>query len=455
MGSDPAAEHAPDPDEAPCHAVDVPAFRLGRTPVTNAQYGAFVRVTGHRPSAAWPNGVVPRGRELHPVTYVSWSEADAFSRWAGGFLPSEAQWERAARAGDRRTWPWGDDAPSQARAVLGETDTRPVGGRLAGAGPFGHLDLAGNVWEWTASLMWSYPYDAGDGREGSRGGARVVRGGAFVHGAGEARCSYRHGMLPGAMDHYVGFRVAAPPDVSADVIDLVDVPAGVVWLGNDARPSRGAAPPDEAPRHDCDVDAVELAATPVTNEQYAAFLRTTGRAAPIHWGDGTIPEGLERHPVTHVDWHSASEFCAWVGGRLPTEAEWEKGARGGDLRLYPWGDEAPDPRRANAGAGLKHGGTTTVGSAPDGASPYGLLDMAGNVWEWVSTAYRPYPYDAGDGREDPASDESRVLRGGSFASLTAGHVRCARRSASRPGRRSAHIGFRVARPVESGPREDP
>ena len=448
MGSDPALEHAPDADEAPAHEVELAAFRLGRTPVTNRQYDAYVRANGYPAPSAWPGGTVPPGRELHPVTYVSWDEAAAFCRWAGGFLPTEAQWERAARGDDRRTWPWGDDPPRPAHAALELTDTRPVGGRAAGAGPFGHLDLAGNVWEWTASERRAYPYDPGDGREAESRSPRVVRGGAFTHGPGEARCSFRHGMLPGTIDHYVGFRLAAAPGVEVDGIELLDVPAGVVRLGSDAPASRGPAPEDEVPRHACEIGAVELTTAPVTNEQYAAFVAATGRPAPIHWVDCTLPAGLEQHPVTHVDWHDAAAFCAWAGGRLPTEAEWEHAARGNDDRLYPWGDEAPDERRAHAGQGLKHGATAAVGCAPGGSSPYGLLDMAGNVWEWVSSGYRRYPYDAADGREDPQSDESRVLRSGSFASLTAGHLRCARRSASRPGRRSAHIGFRVARDAD-------
>jgi formylglycine-generating enzyme required for sulfatase activity len=350
MGSDPALEHAPDADEAPAHEVEVGAFRLGRTPVTNAQFGAFVRSTGHPSPAGWPGGTVPPGRELDPVTYVSWAEADAFCRWAGGSLPTEAEWERAARGDDRRTWPWGDDPPRRAHAVLVLTDTRPVGGRSAGAGPFGHLDLAGNAWEWTASLYRPYPYDAADGREGDGRGPRVLRGGAFTHGPGEARSSYRHGMLPGTIDHYVGFRLATAPGVSVDGVDLLDVPAGRVWMGNDARPSRGPAPPDEVPRHDCQVAAVELTATPVTNEAYAAFVAATGHRAPIHWESAVAPAGLERHPVTHVDWHDARAFGDWAGGRLPTEAEWEKGARGEDGRPYPWGDDAPDARRANSAA---------------------------------------------------------------------------------------------------------
>ena len=387
------------------------------------------------------------GRDAHPVTYVSWADAAAFCRWAGGRLPSEAEWERAARADDGRTWPWGDVPPSAERAVFAAADTAPVGSCPGGASPFAVLDLAGNVWEWTASVLRPYPYAADDGREeAGSDGPRVVRGGSFIHGAGEIRCSWRHGMLPGVVDHYVGFRLAADPDRSlAYDGGMIDVPAGEVLLGNDPRPSAGPAVLDEAPQHEVPVAAVALSATPVTNAQFAAFVDATGHSPPPHWPGDSLPEQLSDHPVTHVDWHDASAFCRWLGGRLPTEAEWEKAARGTDARLYPWGPDEPQAERVPpSAAGPKQGGTTAVGAHADGASPYGLLDMAGNVWEWVSTVYAPYPYDAHDGREDQASGLPRVLRGGSFSSPTSRNLRCAARSRSAPGRRSPHIGFRVA-----------
>jgi formylglycine-generating enzyme required for sulfatase activity len=450
MGSDPAAEHAPDPDEAPAHRVLVPAFRLGRVPVTNAEYLVFVSAAGHPAPSHWPGRAIPRGREAHPVTYVSWEDALAFGRWAGGRLPSEAEWERAARGDDGRAWPWGDGPPSPELAVFGGTDTAPVGTCPAGASPFGALDLAGNVWEWTASMLRQYPYAAGDGREDTGSAEpRVVRGGSYIHGAGEIRCSYRHGLLPGVVDHYVGFRLATDPGVSlAHDASMVDVPGGEVLLGNDPRPSGGPAAPDETPQHEASVAAVSLSATPVTNAQYRAFVDATKHPRPPHWPNGAMPQELAEHPVTHVDWHDANAFCRWAGARLPTEAEWEKAARGTDARLYPWGAAEPRPddlSRASFGGGAKYGRTTEVGAHPDGASPYGLLDMAGNVWEWVSSVYAPYPYDPADGREDLEAGLPRALRGGSFASPTSRNLRCAARSRSAPGRRSPHIGFRVAR----------
>jgi formylglycine-generating enzyme required for sulfatase activity len=236
---------------------------------------------------------------------------------------------------------------------------------------------------------------------------------------------------------------------------MVDVPAGEVLLGNDLRASRGPAAPDEVPRHEIFIPAVSLSTTAVTNGQYREFVRATGHTAPPHWPDAAMPVALERHPVTYVDWLDATAFCRWAGARLPTEAEWEKAARGTDGRLFPWGDEEPAPPHllarcdgvalASYGCGSKHGGASPVGAHPDGASPYGLHDMAGNVWEWVSSVHAPYPYDARDGREDPRSGLPRVLRGGSYASPSSLSVRCAARSRSYPGRRSPHLGFRVAR----------
>ena len=449
MGSEPAGEHAPDPDEAPAHRVHCPRFRIGRTPVTTAEYRRVLDATSGSPPSHWPGGRVPAGREPHPVTYVSWADAEAYCRWAGGFLPTEVQWERAARGDDDRLWPWGDESPTPAHAVFATSDTAPVALAPDGASPFGALDLSGNVHEWTASALRPYPYVAGDGREeASSPEPRVVRGGSFIHGAGEIRCSYRHGLLPGVVDHYVGFRLAAAADTDRTLdVDLVDVPAGEVVLGNDPPPPGGPTALDERPRHQVVVGAVSLAATAVTNAQYCEFVRATGHPAPPHWPGGAIPDVLERHPVTHVDWHDATAFARWAGGRLPTEAEWEKAARGVDGRVFPWGDDEPSSASGHAtfGDGPKHGRTSPVGAHARGASPYGLHDMAGNVWEWVSSLHAPYPYDEGDGREDPGSPHTRVLRGGSYASPTWRNLRCAARSRSAPGRRSPHIGLRVAR----------
>ena len=147
--------------------------------------------------------------------------------------------------------------------------------------------------------------------------------------------------------------------------------------------------------------------------------------------------------MTWVDAADAAAFCAWLGVRLPTEAEWEKSARGTDGRSYPWGDEAPDATRATYGRGTMEAGPSPVAESAPGASPFGVLDLAGNVWEWVSSAYAPYPYDAGDGREQAPTAE-RALRGGSYASPPV-HLRCAARSRSFPGRLAPHIGFRIAR----------
>jgi formylglycine-generating enzyme required for sulfatase activity len=363
MGAD---DFPPDDDEIPRRALAVDAFLIARVPVTDD--------------------------DERPLTYVSLHDAEAFCKDAGVRLPTEIEWEAAARGGDDRLWPWGDELPDATRATFAQPigGPSPVGLHPAGAASCGALDMAGNVYEWTSN--------------------GCVRGGSFLSTPDELRCSSRLPMHTAARDPYVGFRpVAVEPRPG---FDWVQVSAGEYPIGRDPWSPRIV-----------DVDAFELSRTPVTNLQYAEFANETAAAAPPHW------PAPEEHPVTFVDSSEAEAFCAWAGGRLPTEAEWEKAARGTDGRTYPWGNEE-DASRAAVGAGLKRGTTSPVGSHAAGQSPYGLLDMAGNVWEWTATEY---------------AGGERVLRGGSYASPGLWWARCAMRSHSRPRRRQSHIGFRVAR----------
>ncbi len=214
----------------------------------------------------------------------------------------------------------------------------------------------------------------------------------------------------------------------------------------------------EQPEHEVTLPAFEIGRYPVTNAQYAEFVKATRRAAPEYWPGGRMPEELAGHPVVNVTWRDAMAYCAWLSEatgksyRLPTEAEWEKAARGADGRLWPWGNEW-DPEAANcrpAGPGT----TTLVGSySPKGDSPYGAADMAGNVWEWCSSLWgadpnKPtfgYPYRFDDGREDAQSTGLRIVRGGSWYSDSPARVRCACRFRDFPGSRGGDGGFRVAR----------
>jgi formylglycine-generating enzyme required for sulfatase activity len=201
--------------------------------------------------------------------------------------------------------------------------------------------------------------------------------------------------------------------------EMVLIPAGEFLMGSDPKKVQGANVVEQ-PQHILHLPDYYLARTPVTNTQYAAFVGASGHDRPKHWQGGKPPQGKDDHPVVNVSWHDAVAYCRWLSeatGRpyaLPSEAQWEKGARGADGRIYPWGDQW-DASRCNAGKGGK-GDTTPVETYPQGASPYGLLDMAGNVWEWTTSVYKNYPYDPDDGREnlEAGDDVRRVLRGGAF-----------------------------------------
>lgn len=199
---------------------------------------------------------------------------------------------------------------------------------------------------------------------------------------------------------------------------------------------------DDRPVRTIQVDPFYLDAHEVTIGAYAVFVRATGRQPPYNWPKGQPPAGKENYPVTAVTWDEASAYCAWAGKRLPTEAEWERAARGSaEGQKYPWGDREPTKEDARF--------NTIEGPAPVGQykpNYFGLYDMAGNVWEWVHDWYEKDYYATAPGKnpQGPASGMYRVLRGGSWADV-AKYLTVAYRSWARPGERSPNIGFRCAK----------
>jgi formylglycine-generating enzyme required for sulfatase activity len=172
----------------------------------------------------------------------------------------------------------------------------------------------------------------------------------------------------------------------------------------------------EEPVHDVTLDAFYMDVYEVTNTLYKLCVDQGGCDPPQSSGSQNHADYYDNpqfdyYPVIEVDWYQARTYCEWRGARLPTEAEWEKAARGTDGRMFPWG-EGLDETLANFHWNV--GDTAEAGNYENGKSPYGLYDMAGNVWEWVNSLYMPYPYSPDDGRESPDSDGPRVARGGSW-----------------------------------------
>lgn len=280
-------------------------------------------------------------------------------------------------------------------------------------------------------------------------------------------------------------------------LEFVRVPAGFFLMGSDPEKDKQAEA-WEQPQHRVFVSKFYIGKYPITKGQFAAFVQDTNyvttaekqgssyvwtglenkgivKVIGANWRNPTGPEyGIyevtgpfgyelvepvvpgtkidegENHPVVQVSWYDAVAFCQWltqksgIAFRLPTEAEWEKAARGTDGRIYPWGDEPPNPSLLNYDDNV--GGTTPVGSYPDGVSPYGAYDMEGNVWEWVSDWYSDDYYTKSPPRDPtgPPSGETRAYRGGEYGKDHPYGVRCADRYSFYPHGRYTGVGFRVA-----------
>ncbi len=217
MGSDKTRDGQAFDDELPQHTVTLPGYWIGRYPVTVARFKAFVDDSGHKPA----DSRSVKGRDDHPVVHVSWGDAQAYCDWLAArsgppvALPTEAQWEKAARGTDGRIYPWGDgwDASKCNSLEGGKRATTPVGAySLAGDSPYGCADMAGNVWEWCQSLYRRYPYDPKDGRENLQNrGRRVMRGGAFDYDQKTVRCACRGWHVPDHRVGYLGFRPVVAP----------------------------------------------------------------------------------------------------------------------------------------------------------------------------------------------------------------------------------------------------
>ncbi|MGQ0809982.1 MAG: formylglycine-generating enzyme family protein [Nitrospiraceae bacterium] len=225
---------------------------------------------------------------------------------------------------------------------------------------------------------------------------------------------------------------------------MVEIKEGFFWMGRDGT----EALEDERPRHQVWLDRYWMDMYEVTTEQYAAFLTTVKRQQPWQWEMVDLSQHGDR-PVIGVDWDDATAYCGWAGKRLPTEAEWEKAARGTDERLYPWGNQVPTSLLANFALGARFSYSLVlipVGHYKQAASPYGLYDMAGNVWEWVRDWYGAVYYEANHERNPPGPEDGqfRVVRGGSWSDLPK-YLLTYGRFKLPPSTRNSYTGFRCAK----------
>ena len=246
-------------------------------------------------------------------------------------------------------------------------------------------------------------------------------------------------------------------------VEMVFVPGTSFTMGS------SEAGADARPAHEVMVSPFYIDLTEVTYAQFRAFLAENPQwrketvepsLADVYylrdWTDLSYPPDLSNHPVVWVSWAAANAYAEWRGARLPTEAEWELAARGSDGRVWPWGSHAPDSGstyycnyRAGGRTGDGHVRTAPVGSFPRGVSPFGVFDMAGNVWEWTADWHDPEYYVESTSRDPtgPATGTYRVVRGGSW-SVPAPWTRSTVRLRAPPSRCSDQVGFRCVAPID-------
>lgn len=388
-------------------------FEISATAISNNQYLDFIRDTGHPIPNHWNSDKsppFPLGEEDYPVTQVSWHDADAFCAWLGGRLPTDDEWERVARFTDGRLFPWGNEFDAQRcnGVELGRGNLVPVQYFEAGRSPEGVYNLVGNVWEWAwaskprfasarggsyadmckmAGLAFFDQIAADADKKTPNIGFRIVVLKALIDRNGETKKN-------GAASHSLTLHYSKLPYHELQIIPSGYFHTGIPdWhvnelsqlaekYGYDSNRFVKAFPYE---RHY--LTAFCISKYPITNEEYLAFVRSTGHPYPSTWLEGkgvvAFPVHEARKPVTGVSTLDTMAFCAWLGHgtRLPTDLEWEKAARSEDGRLYPWGERF-DPAQCYCVESRSHS-IQAVDAASNTSSPYGVCGMVGNVWEWV------------------------------------------------------------------------
>jgi|GEM_PF-187263 len=573
MGCNATVEDVCNSDDLPYHEVDVSAFFIQRSEVTQAQYKECIDASGcGTPGCNWD----PVGTPDRPVACVSWAQAVEYCAWAGMRLPTEAEWEKAARGTDGRKYPWGNETATCDYAVMadggdgcGTGHSWNVCGKSPGGdSPYGLCDMAGNVWEWASDWYDSEYYVSSPSSNPTgpaNGSSRVSRGGSSYGNVAFLRAFDRNGAPLSYYWDNLGFRCVRSevlPEVcdgtdndidgltdedftfadwdagvravgeacgtgacdgghvvcavsqlfaecssdsfaSQEVVNGADddcdgetdecpdvactttecgidpicgtdcggctgsdvcvagqcvwqageytpncgadgmcfVPEGPFWMGCNATVDSDCGN-SEKPYHEVVLSAFYIDKTEVTQAEFKECIDAGICDTPsCRWEPAEFPN----HPVVCVNWTLAGEFCAWAGMRLPTEAEWEKAARGTDGRKFPWNNEIATCDYAVMAPCVARE-QDVCSKSPAGGSPYGLCDMAGNVWEWVSDwlDIRYYVGSPVMNPQGPASGTNRVGRGGGFVHSVFG-LRVSDREFLSPSSSSTNLGFRCVR----------
>jgi serine/threonine-protein kinase len=467
-----------DDDEKPVREVGLDAFWIDRTEVTNEQYTLCVS-DGNCERSMFADSS-DYDDDNYPVVGVTWKDAEAYCSWAGALLPTEGEWEYAARGPEGNKYPWGNAAADCDLAQFGDCEGHiiPVGSLVAGQSWIGALDMSGNVWEWVYDWYDKdyYANSPADNPSGPGSGEfKVLRGGSWNGNEFNLRGANRLNDLPGNWNVSFGFRcvvestiadagvigteelgemsqptatltptVESAPLVANlgdiwvrpfDGMTMVYVPDGSFLMGSEDGGD------DELPIHEVSLDAFWIDRTEVTNEQYRRCVDARS-CEPSYYATHEMFNG-DDYPVVGVSWEDAKAYCSWADARLPTEAEWEYAARGPEGNKYPWGDEVPKCDLARSYE--CEFATIPVGSLPDGKSWVEALDMSGNVQEWVNDWYGGGYYANSQGRnpQGPNSGYQKVLRGGSW-DINEYHLRSASRLYDYSDAVNDGIGFRCA-----------